>query len=115
MMKQKYNTVFCKATTMANTAGITLQERRRCGRQMQCSNVLIDNDKEYVHRRAYLLYVDALLGQISTRSGKVAKQSVKALCLLPNNHLLIDEEVIRSIYDSFRDDLPAPDEFQQEC
>ena len=87
---------------------------RRCGRQTFRSNVEADTPQVYWRRTVFLPFLDHLLSELSSRFTEHNKRAIEGLQLLPITINSVNEERVKQLYEHFKQDLPAPESFNQE-
>ena len=109
-----FNTIFAKSEEMANSADITLEMPRRCGRQTYRSNMPAEDTKVYYRRTVFIPFVDSVVQQMDMRFNTLAQQALRGLYLLPCNLSRATDEVISSTIDFYKTDLPSHTSFHHE-
>lgn len=72
-----------------------------CNRQTTRNNVTAYSPKQYFCRSVFIPYLDHLLSELKSRFSTANAISSKALCLIPLNLHLLDEQQERSIANHF--------------
>ena len=86
----------------------------RCGRQTFRSNVEADTPQVYWRCTVFLPFLDHLLSELSSRFTEHNKRAIEGLQLLPITINSVNEERVKQLYEHFKQDLPAPESFNQE-
>ena len=114
-VERDFQPVFQQMSSMATSCDQgELTIPRRCGRQTQRNNVEADCPEEYWRRSTFVLFLDYLIAELSTRFGEVASTAVLGLSLIPAHLSDLTDELSSKLYSSYLPDMPSPSTFHHE-